>query len=282
MFTIGTSIEIKAIKKIFKHPKQISTGLITQIIIFPLIAFFIASISGLRPEYQVGIVILAACPGGTLSNFITYLIKGDTPLSVSLTSVNGLITLITIPIYAKLAMMFFMNNMVTISLPIIKIMTEVFTLTIIPISIGITLSHYHSKKIDKAEKILRIFSSILLAAVFIIKFLDSRLDSSFISSFKNILTWTVLLNATGLFLGYLIAKLMKFSNKTSVTFGVEIGLQNTVLALLATDVIIGIPLMGEPALIYAMFSFWTTFLFGIIFKKRMKIKHIEKQINKLD
>jgi BASS family bile acid:Na+ symporter len=281
MVGIGSSISFKEIHKIFQKPKKIIWGLVAQVILFPVLAFLIAIIANIPTPYKVGLVILAACPGGTLSNFISYLIKADTPLSVGLTSTNSIITLFTIPLYAKLSIWYFVKDSVSVALPLSKMILEIFSVTIIPLAIGL-LIHRLNKKVTRYENHLKIASSILLAVVFIMKFLSSSQDSSFTSNFSGLLVWAILLNISGIFLGWFIGGANKFSRKTKTTLGIEIGLQNTVLALLVTDVLLKNPMMGEPALIYAMFSFWVTLGLAMLLKGRTKVSSIEKQIENLD
>jgi bile acid:Na+ symporter, BASS family len=266
MISIGSSIKLTELREIFRRPKKLVLGLVLQIILFPLFAFLIASISSLSPEYKIGLIILAACPGGTLSNFISYLVKADTPLSVGLTSTNSLVILATIPIYIMLAFKTFLGEAVSVVPPVMSILGTVSFLVIVPVLLGSYFRHLHPKKTIKAQKLLKFISSILLAIFFIIKFLGSE-SAGGIGVTKemifSILPWALALNIGGLFLGWGISKIFKISHRASTTMGIEVGLQNTVLALVVTDVILLQPILGHPALIYALFSFWTTLLFGI-------------------
>lgn len=267
MISIGSSIRFSELRDIFKKPKKLIIGLALQIVLFPLFAFLISSISSLSPEYKIGLIILAACPGGTLSNFISYLVKADTPLSVGLTSTNSLVILITIPLYIMLAFKTFLGEAVAIVPPILNILGTVSFLVIVPVLLGSYFRHLNEKKTMKAQKLLKIISSILLAIFFLIKFLASEslggigVTREMVTS---ILPWAILLNIGGLFLGWSISRVSKISHRASTTMGIEVGLQNTVLALVVTDVILLQPVIGHPALIYALFSFWTTLLFGVL------------------
>jgi BASS family bile acid:Na+ symporter len=289
MISIGSSIELRDLKETFRRPKKLILGLLLQIILFPLFAFLISNISGLSPEYKIGLVILAACPGGTLSNFISYLVKADTPLSVGLTTTNSLVILATIPLYIMLAFKVFMGEAVSIVPPILNILGTVSFLVIVPVLLGSTYRYLKPNKAQKNQTKLKIISSILLAVFFIIKFLGSEDVGGIGLSTDLILTllpWILLLNIGGLFIGWGIARLSKLNNKTATTMGIEVGLQNTVLALLVTDVILVQPIIGHPALIYALFSFWVTLIFGVImlennnqifkrFKKHNTLKHLQ-------
>lgn len=280
MVGIGSSITVEEMKDIFRKRKKITWGLISQIILFPLIVFFLVNLSNLSIEYKIGLVILAACPGGTISNFISYIIKADTPLSVALTSVNSIVTLITIPIYVKLSMLYFLKDVATIILPWQRLIFEIILLLIIPITIGIIINHFYD--VRKYGKGIKIISSFLLASVFALKFITSLDSPSFISNLPNIIIWVLIMNVVGIFLGYLIGVIKKFSKKTSVTLGIEIGLQNTVLALLITEVLLKNSLMGEPILVYAITSFWVTITLAMLLKGDIKLKSIKnRMINRI-
>ncbi|MDA3836466.1 MAG: hypothetical protein PF542_02485 [Nanoarchaeota archaeon] len=279
MIGIGSSITVQEIKDIFKKKRKITWGLISQIILFPALVFFLVNLSNLSIEYKIGLVILAACPGGTISNFISYIIKADTPLSVALTSVNSIITLITIPLYVKFSLLYFLKNGASIILPWQQLLLEILTLLIIPIAIGIILNHFWDMR--KYGKSIKRISSILLAIVFTLKFLSSSGTSSFISNLTQLIFWVVMINIAGIFLGYLIGIFNKFPNNTSVTLGIEIGMQNTVLALLITEVILKSPIMGEPILVYAITSFWITFGFAMLLKKDITLKSIRSRIKRI-
>lgn len=273
MMIIGSSIELNQLKNTFRKPKKLILGLILQIFLFPLFAFLISGISNLSPEYKLGLIILAACPGGTLSNFISYLIKADTPLSIGLTSTNSLFILITIPIYISLGFLIFLKEPVSVITPVAHILTTVFLLVIIPVLIGSYFRHMHPRETTNSQKLFKIIASVLLGVFFLIKIIGSEQIGGIGLSKDLILTilpWALLLNIVGLFLGFGISKTFRLSVKTATTMGIEVGLQNTVLALLITDVVLLQPVLGHPALIYALFSFWTTLLFGIILFKENK------------
>lgn len=278
MLGVGSSIKLGELKKIFSKPKKIIFGLILQIIIFPLLAFLLAIISNLPPEYRVGIVILAACPGGTMSNFISYLVKGDTALSVGLTSTNSLVILLTTPLYIGLASYIFLGSFVMVNLPIINLISQILILLILPVLIGALFRKNKEKLTLKLQKPIKIISTILLAIFFLIKFFagessgGEQIGKEIILS---LLPWVLALNLMGLFTGYWFSRIFTKNKRTSTTMGIEVGLQNTVLALLITDVILLEPILGHPALIYGLITFWTTILFGyLMLKNKFKEKDL--------
>jgi len=267
MVSVGSSISFREIKEVFKKPRKILIGLFLQIVVLPLIAIIIAYFAPISPLYKIGIVILSACPGGAMSNFISYLIKADVPLSVGLTSTNSFVTILTIPLYSALSVFIFLGNTVSIELPTLSIIYKILLMVILPVIIGMWFRHKNENMVNIFQRPAKIISMGLLLVVFLVKFLagpelgGSSLDVNII---KIIIPYLLLLNLSGLLVGYFVSKKMGFSKKSSSTMGIEVGLQNTVLTLLITDVILNNVIMGHPALVYAMFSFVSTLLFGMI------------------
>ena len=104
MIGIGLSITTHDLRNIVTEPRNLLVGLASQLILLPAIAFLIASLSNIRPEFKVGLIIVSACPGGVTSNLVNYIIRGNVALCVSITVVNGILTLVTIPLIVRLAL----------------------------------------------------------------------------------------------------------------------------------------------------------------------------------
>jgi BASS family bile acid:Na+ symporter len=265
---IGSSLKFKDFAPIFKQPKALGFGVALQILLLPTIAFILAQAFGLPPAAQVGLVILAACPGGTTSNFISYIIKANVPLSIAMTTVNSVITLLTIPFFTGLALTRFMSSDSTVTLAAGETVGQIALVVVVPVVIGILLHRFFRKFADGIQKPLKIINSILLATVFLIKYFASEqaggagLNAGIILS---VLPAVILLHVLGLGFGYSAGKQMKTGRQTSVTLGIEVGLQNTTLALLVAS---SLPSqVSHPALVYAIFSFWTSLLFGYLLMK---------------
>ena len=105
MFSIGLSLTFRKFKNIFVYPKAIIVGLSLQMIVLPIIAFVFATLSNLQPAFKIGLIILAVCPGGTTSNILTYILNGNTALSISLTTISSFITLFSIPFIVNIALL---------------------------------------------------------------------------------------------------------------------------------------------------------------------------------
>ncbi len=272
MFNIGLSLKFKNFKEVFKKPKKLSIGLISQIILLPLLAFIIVELSGLPVALKMGIIILASCPGGTASNFVSYLIKTDVPLSVSLTSVNTVITLFSIPLIVNFFLSIYYKSSQSINLPFLNTFFNLFFIILIPVMLGILVKEKNEKTAHNIEKYLKVISIIALAVVFVIKFFAPETGGGSGINFEKaffIFPTLIIFHLVSLFMGFFNSKLFKLNNKSAITIGIEVGLQNTGLALLIGGVILKDNLMTQPALVYGVFSFFTTILFGFLMKKKL-------------
>lgn len=268
MFGIGSSMSFKDFGYVFKNLKVLITGLSLQMIFLPTFAFFIAIFSNLSPELKVGLFIISICPGGATSNFISYLVNANTALSVALTSINSLLILITIPFLSQKSIFYFTENSKIVNLPIEDTFNQIFIIIIIPGLSGMIFNKYCKKSAFSLKKPLKVTNILLLATVFAIKFFAGT-ESGGSGITKNeilqLLPFCLLLHIGAILISYIFSrKIIKLSNTDSTTIGIEVGLQNTTLTLLVTGTIINNIEMTKPALVFAIFSFFTTLLFALI------------------
>lgn len=285
MFGVGLSLRIEHFKNILVYPKAFLVGLSSQMIALPLLAFIFCIVLDIPTEMKIGIMILSVCPGGTTSNFVTYLLNGNTALSVSMTTVNSVITLFSIPFIINLSLQYFMGANNLFSLPYKDTILQIFFITIIPASIGVFIN---SKLPQTAEKLntsfilsvmkksysfnyIKTITIFLLGIVFTIKLLANKgTGGAGLTAEDFIVLFPIMLifNMVGLFWGYLFAKICKLKSPTPMTIGIEVGLQNTTLAFLVAGTLLANTEMQKPALVYAFFSFWTAILFGLFIRQK--------------
>jgi len=270
MFGIGLSVPAAKFRNTFVYPRAMIIGLTSQMIGLPIIAFVLAWLSGLPPVYQVGIVILAACPGGTTSGFLTYIFKGNVALAISLTSVNSLITLVTIPVIVNLGLLIFMGTTAEIHLPLVETALKIFTVTILPAVAGVIVRQWKPAMAAKLEYPLKIvFSSLFAIVLLIMLFAGEAEGGSGITTAQifQLLPALLLLNLVSFVFGFMSGKLPGLGFKSSFTIGIEVSMQNTTLAFLVGNTILHSHEMIKPALVYAMFSFITALIFSAAIKR---------------
>lgn len=262
MFGIGVSLKLDEVKEVFSQPKALIVSLTSQMVLLPLLAFGIAYFFDIPLYIKLGLIILAASPGGTTSGFITFLFKGNAALSIVLTTVNSLLTLISIPLIVNFALSYFYGESSHFRLPITETIKEIFVLTAVPAFCGILLRQVYSSFAKAIAKYVKPVSTILLGFVFTLKFLGSKGEEGItVDEILEILPYALLLNFLCFLTGYIVARLFNLGYKNKITVGVESAVHNTTIAFLVSGNLLDRPELGKVSLVYAMFSFWTALLF---------------------
>jgi BASS family bile acid:Na+ symporter len=263
MFGLGLSLTKEDFKHLFDQPRALSIGLVSQMLLLPFLAWIIAKQSGLGAEMQVGIMILSVCPGGITSNLVSYYVKGNVALAISLTVCNALLSLFTIPFLVNLFLQHFMHSGKMIELPFWQTMFDIFIVTVMPAMLGMLTRHQFGQHAVKTEKYLNVILPLLLLMVFAFKFTagsEKGGTAMTTNDLSDLSVWMIALNIASMIAGYLVGILGRLSFKNRITIAVEVGLHNTALALLIAGDKLGIPAMEKPALVYALYSFIITFL----------------------
>lgn len=265
---LGLSISVQDIRNIVFKPGNTLIGLMCQLLLLPIIAFSIALITGMDAEYAVGLVIIAACPGGATSNLVNYMIRGNVALSLSITIVNGLITIFTIPLITKLAMNIFLAKDAIIYLPFFNTVLQIFLIVVIPATIGILIRIWNKNFADKMENPLRYILPVLLFVVYSgVVFLERGETGTDVSKFFSLLPFTLALNFLSMLTGFYVPGIFRLSKRNKFTIAVEVGLQNSTLAIFVTATLLDNYKIALVAVVYGSFSFFSTWLLGYLAKK---------------
>jgi len=264
MLGMGLSLVTSDFKRILVYPKAILVGLANQLIILPLIGFLLVSALSLKPEIAIGIMILAACPGGATSNLISHLAQADTALSVTLTAFSSLITIITIPFIINFSLLYFLSEDQTIQLNVVETIMQILVIIIIPIGIGMMIRKYNEAFALKMAKPVKIASAIVLALV-IIGILIKEKDN-FVSYFQEAGLVAFLLNILTMAIGYYSAKLFRVHHRGAISIGIESGIQNGTLAISIAIAILHNTSYAIAPAVYSLLMFFTgglAIFFGI-------------------
>lgn len=255
MLGMGLSLVTDDFKRILVYPKAILVGLTNQLILLPLIGFAIASVFPLTAEIAIGIMILAACPGGPTSNLIAHLAKGDTALSVSLTALSSFVTLLTIPFIVNFALTHFLDKGQMIRLDVIDTMIRIFVIIVIPVIIGMIIRRYKESFALRLAKPVRIASGIVLALVIIGIVIKER--ENFVSYFQQAGIAAAVLNIVTMAVGYYSSKLFKIIDKRAVSISIESGIQNGTLGITIAVVLLGNTAFAITPAVYSLIMFFT-------------------------
>jgi BASS family bile acid:Na+ symporter len=258
MLGMGLSLLPEDFQRVSKYPKAVSIGLISQLIILPIIGFVIAKVVPMPPAIAVGLMILALCPGGPSSNLITYLAKGDVALSVTLTALSSIITVFTIPTFANLALQHFIGRTAAIALPISSTMLQIFLITLVPIGLGMYLRQIFPELALRLEKVTSRLAIALLAIIIIALIIREwdRLPGFILQVGIS----CVLLNVFSILAGLYISKLFNLDLAQQICIAIEVGIQNGTLAIAITAGLLNNPDMAVPAAVYSLFMNVTGFV----------------------
>ncbi|MBL7113088.1 MAG: bile acid:sodium symporter family protein [Bacteroidales bacterium] len=255
MLGMGLTLVIDDFKRIVVYPKAIIVGLTNQLIILPLIGFAIAILFPLKPEISIGIMILVACPGGPTSNLIAHLAKGDTALSVTLTSLSSFITILTIPFIINFALEYFGDEAQIIRLNVPETILRIFAIIVIPVTIGMIIRRYKEGFALRMGKPVRIASAIVLALIIIGIVVKER--ANFVSYFQQAGIVALLLNVGTMTVGYFSAKIFRIIEKRALSISIESGIQNGTLAITIAVVLLHSTEFAIVPAIYSLLMFFT-------------------------
>ena len=268
MCGIGLSLKFKDFKRIFVHPKPIITGLVCQLVLLPLIAFGLIYLWPMDPIYKVGIIVIASAPGGTASNLVTHMLKGNVALSVSLTSFNSFAILVTIPFLVGLAITLFLGEEAGIILSAERVAKDIGLTIILPVLLGIVINELTSDRFtQKIKQPLRYIMPGLMVVIFLLA-TGSENAMGFDDYMKNahLFIPLILLNLITMLMGFLISRKLRIDHDSSYTIAVEMGLQNIALAIFIAAQILDRPEIELVAIMYSSFSLVSTWFFAWLMK----------------
>lgn len=267
MFGIGINLRFSDFKQTFNRPKAVITGLAAQMLLLPLIAFMINSFFDIDPIYKVGFVLIAACPGGTTSNLVTLFLKGRLALSVSLTAFNSFLILFTIPLIVKLALYLYEGLDQSITMPVMETTGNMLLTVLLPTYLGMMYRHYFPGIVHKTQKIINISMTLFLLFVFIGIFTFENAGSGSLKEYAFLFIPALLLNAVSMFAGYFLSLWVGIKNRGRFTIAIQVGLQNSALAIYVASKLLGQAEIAIVAIIYSSFTLFSTTIWAYIMKK---------------
>lgn len=249
MFGAGLDLRVADFARVLHRPTGALVGTAVQILIVPLVGLAIAFGLSVPRELGVGIVIISACPGGAVSNLISYLARADLALSVTLTAISSLITILTIPVIVNFALSWLMDGS-RVELPLLWTSVRLTLLTLVPVLAGMAVRHYRQALADRSERIVR-RTSVLLLAMVILLLIVEHLDE--FSLYLRLLTLPlVLLNGATIGIGWMAAKAARLDRDQVVTLSIETGIQNGALGITIPALWIGSSVMAIPPALYGV------------------------------
>ncbi|WP_281613119.1 bile acid:sodium symporter family protein [Flammeovirga sp. SubArs3] len=266
MLGMGLSLTLDDFKRVAKNPTAVILGLVLQLVVLPIVAFGIGYYLALPSFIAVGLIILAACPGGPTSNLITHLAKGDTALSVSLTAVSSFATIVTIPFVINMGSTFFISQDQEILLDVPETIKKIMIVSIIPIILGMAIRRFSTTFAHKMAKPTRIASAVILIVMILGIVIKER--DNVIEYFSQAGSAALLLNVITMGIGFLAAKLFRLKTPQATSIAIETGIQNGTMAITIAIGIMGRVDLSIAAGVYSLIMFFTSGALIFFFSKK--------------
>lgn len=244
MFAMGLTLSLSSFKEVIARPHRIALGTLLQFLLMPFLAFTLVRVLPISGELAVGLILVGCCPGGTASNVVCYLAKGDLALSISLTMVSTLLSVVATPFLTWL----YLGQ--AIDVPIMEMMSSILQMVIVPVLSGLILNTYFGEKLVRLAPVLPAIS--VIAIVLIIGIVVALNSSNLAVISEVVIVAVILHNFCGIGSAYGLCKLLKYDERTCRTIAIEVGMQNSGLGVaLATQFY-----STASALPGAVFSLW--------------------------
>ncbi|MCS7018580.1 MAG: bile acid:sodium symporter family protein [Cytophagales bacterium] len=272
MLGMGMTLSPADFKRVVVFPKAAAAGVASQVLLLPLLGWLIVSIWQLPAAIAVGVMIIAACPGGATSNLITYFSRGDVALSITLTALSSAITVFTIPLIVNAALAHFTGAEKQIQLPVLKTIVQIITLTALPVSIGMLINGLFPRFARWFEKPMSWISAlfIALAVALIVVVIQQR--GSVLAFVAQAGPVVLVLNLSSLFMGFLVGKYLHLPVSQSITISIETGIQNGTLGITiaSSPFLLNRPEMAVPAAVYGITMCITGVIAIWFFRRQIK------------
>ena len=265
MFALGLGLTGEDFLRVAKQPRDFFVGALSQIIALPIIAFILVKLWPISPELAVGVMIIAAAPGGATSNILTSFSKGDVALSISLTAIISLLCVFTIPFIVLTSLNLLMGTNILEEISLLNIASKMFLIVTIPVLLGMIFRKLLTNSAISFEPIAKKVSAFLFVLVLIGAILSER--DNIVSYFAQAGLVTLILNLIMMFFAFYLAKLLGSGEKQKRAITIECGLQNGTLAIVVATSIFGGGVYLIPAATYSLIMFATSLIFVYFVRK---------------
>ncbi|KGN42813.1 bile acid:sodium symporter family protein [Knoellia aerolata] len=261
MFGLGLDLTPDDFRRVVRHPRAVTVALACQVLVLPLVAFALVSAWDLDPLLAVGFMVLAASPGGTTANLFSHLFRGDVALNITLTALNSVLAILTLPLIANLAISRFLDEGDRVGLQVDK-MLQVFAIVLVPVLIGMVVRRRSPDFAARMDRPVRIASALLLLLVVVGAMLGERdniagylADVGLIAALFCVLSLTI---------GYAVPRLLGLARPQAIASGFEIGIHNSTLAIAMAITVLESTPMSIPPAVYGVIMFPIAAAFGLV------------------
>lgn len=267
MFGLGLGLTMADFGRVVRQPRAVAAALGAQLVLLPAICFGLVAAIDMDPVLAVGMMLLAASPGGATANLFSHLFHGDVALNITLTAVNSVLAVLTLPLVVNLAIAHFDPPIGdgAVGLQLGKTL-QIFAIVLIPVALGMLLRRARPTFADRAQRPVRVLSAIVLVAVIAAALLAERNNIGNYLADIGILTTVFCL--TSLTLGYLIPRLARVDHRQATACAFEVGVHNSTLAITIAISVLGSEQLAVPAAVYGVIMFPLAATTGLILTRR--------------
>ncbi|WCM89951.1 bile acid:sodium symporter family protein [Acidovorax sp. NCPPB 3576] len=265
MFGLGLTLRVADFRRLLQSPKAVGIALGLQVIGLPILCYAIIRAFGLSPMFAIGLMLLAASPGGISANLFSHLFGGNVAMNISLTAVNTLLSIVTLPIIANAAIAHFAQSGQVVPIQTGKLL-EVIAIVLVPVGLGMAAAARWPAFAARMEKPVKIFSALVLALVSILSI--AKEWSSIASTFAEIGPAVLVFNLASLLSGYYLSRAAGLDKPLATAVSYEIGIHNSTLAIFIALSVLGSYTLALPAAIYSVLMYITAPLFGWLLLRR--------------
>jgi BASS family bile acid:Na+ symporter len=269
MFSLGLGLTVKDFTRVAQQPKDFVVGLLSQVIVLPVVAFILVSTFSVSPEIALGVMIIAAAPGGVTSNLLTSFGRGDVALSVSLTAIISLLCVFTIPAIVGYSYVHFFSGTMKNEISVILIAFKMFAMVTLPVLIGLTIRHFAENFAIRFTNVSNKVSTVLFVLVLLGAIYKERINIGAYYIDAGLITFT--LNIVMLGIAWWLANIFGSGVRQKIAISIECGLQNGTLAIAVVTLL---PKSGQviiPAATYSLTMFLTALIFIFILRNKYNI-----------
>jgi bile acid:Na+ symporter, BASS family len=258
MIGIGLTLTVADFRREARQPRGVVVGTLAQLVLMPALGFAVAMLLRLEPEIAVGLVIVAACPGGSTSNLIAYLARANVALSIVLTVLASVLAILTLPLYVSMALGWWpISSGAAIRMPVGQTVALLVGIILVPVAIGMTVRRRAPDRAASLEKAVSLFGGLVLLLLIVAIVYSVR--DRFWALMGAAGPAALLLNLGGVAAGYLAAALAGLSGPDRLTTGIELGVKNTTIGMLVAVTIIGSEAVAVPAAVYGLLMYVSGF-----------------------
>jgi BASS family bile acid:Na+ symporter len=265
MFGLGLSLTVGDFARVAKQPKAVLVALLCQLVLLPAVCFGLVLAFQLPPVLAVGMMMLAASPGGTTANLYSHLFRGDIALNITLTAVNSVVAVVTLPVITNLAIAYFDPFDGELGMQWAKAI-EVFAIVLVPVALGMLVRRLWPRFADAMDKPVRIVSVVVLIVVIVGAVASNW--ALLVDNVARLAGITIVFCLVSLAVGYVVPRWLKVGKRQAIASSFEIGIHNATLAIVIAQTVLGSMELSLPAAVYGVLMFFIAFGFGFLIRER--------------